>query len=153
MTYFNLPNNINRFASKWIVLAIDVIMVSVCFILSYCIRFNLTFDFDVNKLLVQLPLVCLITSISFLIIGSYKGVIRHTGVRDVYNIFNTICLSSILLIIMVLINKQLDVLENFTIPLSIIIIYSLLSFIGLTASRFVFKSMYNAILKKDIKFH
>tara|TARA_R100001039_G_C1850126_1_gene110286 strand:- start:2060 stop:3703 length:1644 start_codon:yes stop_codon:yes gene_type:complete len=54
---------------------------------------------------------------------------------------------------MVLINKQLDVLENFTIPLSIIIIYSLLSFIGLTASRFVFKSMYNAILKKDIKFH
>lgn len=153
MTYFNLPNNINRFASKWIVLAIDVIMVSVCFILSYCIRLNLTFDFDVNKLLVQLPLVCLITSISFLIIGSYKGVIRHTGVRDVYNIFNTICLSSILLIIMVLINKQLDVLENFTIPLSIIIIYSLLSFIGLTASRFVFKSMYNAILKKDIKFH
>jgi FlaA1/EpsC-like NDP-sugar epimerase len=153
MTYFDLPNNINRFASKWIVLAIDVLMVGICFILSYCIRFNLTFDFDVNQLLVQLPVVCLVTAISFLIIGSYKGVIRHTGVRDVYNIFNTICLSSILLIVMVLINKELDVFEQFTIPLSIIIIYSLLSFIGLTASRFVFKSVYNAILTKDIKLH
>ena len=151
MTYFDLPNNINRFASKWIVLSIDILMVGICFILSYCIRFNLTFDFDVNQLLVQLPIVCIITAISFLIIGSYKGVVRHTGVRDVYNIFNTICLSSILLIIMVLINKELDILENFTIPLSIIIIYSLLSFIGLTASRFVFKSIYNAILTKDIK--
>lgn len=151
MTYFDLPNNINRFASKWIVLAIDILMVGVYFILSYCIRFNLTFDFDVNQLLVQLPIVCIITAISFLIIGSYKGVVRHTGVRDVYNIFNTICLSSILLILMVLINKELDILENFTVPLSIIIIYSLLSFIGLTSSRFVFKSIYNALLTKDIK--
>ncbi|MDO6472170.1 nucleoside-diphosphate sugar epimerase/dehydratase [Maribacter sp. 1_MG-2023] len=153
MTYFNLPNNINRFASKWIVLAIDILMVGVCFILSYCIRFNLTFNFDVNQLLVQLPVVCLITAISFLIIGSYKGVIRHTGVRDVYNIFNAICLSSILMITLVLINKELNIFENFTIPLSIIIIYSLLSFIGLTASRFAFKSMYSAMLTKDIKLH
>ncbi|WP_291964840.1 polysaccharide biosynthesis protein [Maribacter sp.] len=153
MTYFNLSNNINRFASKWIVLAIDILMIGICFILSYCIRFNLTFNFDVNQLLVQLPVVCLITAISFLIIGSYKGVIRHTGVRDVYNIFNAVCLSSILLITMVLINKELNIFENFTIPLSIIIIYSLLSFIGLTASRFAFKSMYNAVLTKDIKSH
>ncbi|MDF4204122.1 nucleoside-diphosphate sugar epimerase/dehydratase [Maribacter sp. SA7] len=153
MTYFNLSNNINRFASKWIVLAIDILMIGICFILSYCIRFNLTFNFDVNQLLIQLPVVCLITAISFLIIGSYKGVIRHTGVRDVYNIFNAVCLSSILLITMVLINKELNIFENFTIPLSIIIIYSLLSFIGLTASRFAFKSMYNAVLTKDIKSH
>ncbi|MGC1516930.1 MAG: nucleoside-diphosphate sugar epimerase/dehydratase, partial [Maribacter sp.] len=101
----------------------------------------------------QLPIVCLISAISFLIIGSYKGVVRHTGVRDVYNIFNTICLSSILLISMVLINKEFAFLENFTIPLSIIIIHSLLSFIGLTASRFVFKSIYNALLTKHIKLH
>ena len=153
MNNFNLPQNINRFASKWIVLTIDILMVGVCFVLSYCIRFNLTFDFDVNQLMVQLPVVCVTTAIAFLIIGSYKGVVRHTGVRDVYNIFNTVCLSSILLISMILINKQLDLFENFTVPLSIIIIYSLLSFIGLTASRFVFKSIYNAILTKDIKLH
>lgn len=153
MNNFNLPQNINKFASKWIVLSIDILMVGVSFVFSYCIRFNLTFDFDVNQLLYQLPIVCLISAISFLIIGSYKGVVRHTGVRDVYNIFNTICLSSILLISMVLINKEFAFLENFTIPLSIIIIHSLLSFIGLTASRFVFKSIYNALLTKHIKLH
>ena len=97
-----LTNNAQRYASKWLVLAIDLVVVAISFILSYFIRFNLTFNFDVNKLLVQLPVVVAIALISFLIIGSYKGVVRHTGVRDVYNIFNAICLSSIMAIFLII---------------------------------------------------
>ena len=141
-----LTHNAHRYASKWLVLAIDVAIVSFSFFLAYCIRFNLTFDFEVDKLIFQLPVVAFISMISFLIIGSYKGVVRHTGVRDVYNIFNAICLSSILAITVVLINRQWDLFENFTIPSSIIIIHSLLGFIGLTASRYVFKALYTSYL-------
>ena len=65
-----LANNAQRYASKWLVLAIDLVDVATSFILSYFVRFNLTFDFDVNKLLVQLPVVVAIALISFLIIGS-----------------------------------------------------------------------------------
>ena len=78
-----LTKNAQRYASKWLVLTIDLVIVAISFMLSYFIRFNLTFNFDVNKLLVQLPVVMVIALISFLIIGSYKGVVRHTGVRDV----------------------------------------------------------------------
>ena len=77
-----LTTNAHRYASKWLVLSIDLVVVAISFLLSYFIRFNLTFNFDVNKLLVQLPVVIAIALISFLIIGSYKGVVRHTGVRD-----------------------------------------------------------------------
>ena len=134
-----------RYASKWLVLAIDLATIAFAFVLSYLIRFNLTLDFQVENLLVQLPLVLLTGLISFLIVGSYKGVVRHTGVRDVYNIFNAVCLSSILVIFIVLANRVFGVLNLFTIPLSIIIINSLLTFIGLTASRFVFKSIYSTM--------
>lgn len=134
-----------RYASKWLVLAIDLATIAFAFVLSYLIRFNLTLDFQVENLLVQLPLMLITSLISFLIVGSYKGVVRHTGVRDVYNIFNAVCLSSILVIFIVLANRIFGVLNLFTIPLSIIIINSLLTFIGLTASRFVFKSIYSTM--------
>ena len=138
-----LTNSSQRYASKWLVLCIDLITVGFSFVLSYLIRFNLTFDFDVKNLLVQLPMVVLTALISFLIVGSYKGVVRHTGVRDVYNIFNAVCLSSIILIFIVIGNRQIGFINSFTVPLSIIIINSLITFVVLTASRFVFKSIYN----------
>ena len=140
-----LTKNAQRYASKWLVLTIDLVIVAISFMLSYFIRFNLTFNFDVNKLLVQLPVVMVIALISFLIIGSYKGVVRHTGVRDVYNIFNAICLSSIMAIFLIIANRQFELVDNFTIPLSIIIIHSLISFVALTASRYIFKSLFSSL--------
>ncbi|MGB3149555.1 MAG: nucleoside-diphosphate sugar epimerase/dehydratase [Maribacter sp.] len=141
-----LALNAKRYASKWLVLAIDLIVVSFSFILSYVIRFNLTLDFEVEKLIIQLPLIVLAALISFLIVGSYKGVVRHTGVRDVYNLFNAICMSSILVIFLVLVNRHFEFVNDFTIPLSIIIINSLISFVALTASRYIFKAFYYQLL-------
>ena len=144
--------NAERYASKWLVLLIDLATVAFAFVLSYLIRFNLTLDFEVSNLLVQLPLVLLTSLAAFLIVGSYKGVVRHTGVRDVYNIFNAVCLSSILVIFIVLSNRLFGMFSLFTIPLSIIIINSLITFIGLTASRFVFKSLYNGMHQSNRPF-
>lgn len=143
-----LVNNAHRYASKWLVLAIDIFLISISFILSYIIRFNLTFNFESDKLFTQLPIVAVIAIISFLFTESYKGVVRHTGVRDVYKIFNAICLSSILTIFFLIVNKQFVMVENFSIPLGIIIIHSLLAFIALTASRYVFKTMFFNLVKK-----
>ena len=136
-----------RSASRWVVLAIDLVTVAIAFVLSYFIRFNLSFSFDVDKLFMQLPVVVLISGLAFLFTGSYKGVVRHTGVKDVYNIFNAICLSSILLIFLVLVNRQYVIIDEFTIPLSIIVINSFISFVVLAASRYVFKSLYHKLVQ------
>ena len=146
-----LVSNAHRYASKWLVLVIDICMIAISFVLSYLIRFNLTLDFDIDKLLIQLPIISLIAAAAFLFTGSHKGVVRHTGVRDVYNIFNAICLSSILLITIVLLNRELGILDDFTVPLGIIIIHSLLSFIALTSSRYVFKSLFNNLMAHGFK--
>ncbi|MGB5317277.1 MAG: nucleoside-diphosphate sugar epimerase/dehydratase, partial [Robiginitalea sp.] len=143
----------SRFASKWLVLTIDLMTVGISFVLSYLIRFNLTFNFDVSKLLWQLPIVVAIALIAFLATGSYRGVVRHTGVRDVYNIFNAICLSSIITILLIVANRKWGFFPDFSIPLSIIIINSLLAFVGLTASRYVFKVLYNNLVNKNLSYH
>lgn len=144
-----LTNKVERYASKWLVLIIDIVIVVTSFVLSYLIRFNLTFNFDVEKLFVQIPLISLMFLCSFLIIGSYKGVVRHAGVQDVYNLFNAICLASILIIFLVIFNNKYQIAENFTIPLSIIIINSLISFVALITSRFLFKTLFLNIFNQN----
>src|SRR5690606_1299477 len=123
-------------------------LIAFTFVLSYLVRFNLTLNFDIEKLFLQLPVIMAIGLVSFLMTGSYKGVIRHTGVRDVYNIFNAICLASIITIFMVILNREMDLMEGFTIPLSIIIIHSMLGFMALTASRYLFKTAYHNFVKQ-----
>jgi FlaA1/EpsC-like NDP-sugar epimerase len=140
--------NSHRYASKWLALAIDTLVIAFSFVLSYIIRFNLSFDFDVSKLLVQLPVVMVMAAAAFVVTGSHKGFVRHTGIKDIYNIFNAICLSSILIIFVIILNRQFDYVDGFTIPLSIIIIHSLISFVGLTASRYIFKAMYHNMVAK-----
>lgn len=143
-------SNAHRYASKWLVLGIDLAIIAFSFVLSYLIRFNLSFNFDIARLLEQLPVVIIVSGLAFLAVGSHKGVVRHTGIRDVYNLFNAICLSSIVVIFFVLFIKQLPftISGEFTIPLSIIIIHSLISFVFLTASRYLFKTMYYEMFKK-----
>ncbi len=143
-----LLRNSHRYASKWLVFAIDTLVIAFSFILSYIIRFNLSFNFDVSKLLMQLPVVVVMAMLAFVTTGSYKGFIRHTGIKDIYNIFNAICISSILVIFIVILNRQFSYLNGFTIPLSIIIIHSLISFVGLTTSRYVFKNLYHSMVTK-----
>ena len=142
-------NNERHYASKWTVLLIDLCIVSVSFVLAYFIRFNLSFNFDVQRLWMQLPFVIFMFLGGFLISGSYKGVVRHTGIKDVYAIFNAICLASIGIIAIILFNRYANVIENFTIPLSIIIINSLLTFITLTSSRYVFKITYEHMMNSN----
>ncbi|NQZ45269.1 MAG: polysaccharide biosynthesis protein [Flavobacteriaceae bacterium] len=143
-----LLRNSHRYASKWLVLAIDTLIIGCSFVLSYIIRFNLSFNFDVSKLLMQLPAIMVLAAIAFMITESNKGFIRHTGIKDVYNVFNAICLSSILIIFVVILNRQFKYIDGFTIPLSIIIIHSLISFVVLTSSRYVFKTMYHSMVSR-----
>ncbi|NDV42653.1 polysaccharide biosynthesis protein [Flagellimonas sediminis] len=138
-----------RYASKWTVLLIDLSIVSVAFILAYFIRFNLSFNFDVQKLWAQLPIMVALFLLAFLSAGSYKGVVRHTGIKDVYAIFNAVCLASIGAIGVVMVNRYFDWVDGFTIPLSIIIINSLISFLALSASRFVFKIAYESLMNQS----
>jgi FlaA1/EpsC-like NDP-sugar epimerase len=141
---------LNRYASKWIVLLIDIVLVGISFCFSYFIRFNASFDFDHNFLLLQLPIISVIACFSFLIVGSYKGIIRHTGTRDAFNVFIGALLISTTTLFVVFVNRTFDFFEVLTIPISIIIIHYLVNTFVLILSRFIFKAFYE-IISTDIK--
>lgn len=140
----------NKYASRWLVLSIDLVIVLQAFILAYLIRFNFSLNFDFNLFLYQIPFVLLVALGSFLLIGSYKGVVRHTGQKDAVNVFFATSILAACLIISVLINRKLIVFEGVTIPLSIIIIHYLLNIFLLISSRIFFKIAFHSIIN-DLK--
>ncbi|MEN3324114.1 nucleoside-diphosphate sugar epimerase/dehydratase [Mariniflexile soesokkakense] len=87
---------------------------------------------------------------SFLVFRSFKSVIRHTGFTDVVNLFKTVSFTTMLTVLFILINREVGLIKDFTIPLSILIMHALLSFVLLSSSRLVFKMGYNYLKCKYV---
>ncbi|WP_103068523.1 polysaccharide biosynthesis protein [Aquimarina sediminis] len=143
-----LINNSHKHASKWLVLAIDVLITIFNFFLAYVIRFGITLNFDTTNLVYQLPIMAGLAILSFLLIGSYKGVVRHTGMRDAYNLFLAVTVL-ITLTGFLMASSRLSLMpELLNIPVSIICIHYLLNIITLTTSRLIFKYCFYYIKSK-----
>ena len=134
-----------KYASKWIVLIIDIFLVGISLILAYTVRFNASLNFELEKLYYQIPFITLIALICFLTVGSYRGIVRHTGTKDAFNVFIGVSLLSFTVITLVLINNTFDIVPNFTIPISIVIIHYLITVLTLILSRYVFKAFFEII--------
>lgn len=143
-----LINNTDRYASKWLILAIDVALVSITFFLAYVIQAGLTFGFDFERFLVQLPIILVFATISFLVVGSYKGVIRHTGLRDAYNLFEAVSILIMLCSGFIILNRTFGISDTLNIPVSVVFTHYLLNIIALTISRLAFKVSYQYIVYK-----
>ena len=136
---------LNKYASKWTVLCIDVFLTCAAFIAAYVLRFNLSFNFDTSNLKGQLFVIICASLISFIAVGSYKGVIRHTGIRDVFNVFFGATILTWFISFIVLANQFLEIYKGFTIPKSIILIHYLIMIFSLIISRYLFKAYYKVI--------
>lgn len=136
---------LDKYASRWLVLIIDIVLVCISFILAYTVRFNTSLNFNLENLYLQIPIISLISLISFLTVGSYKGIVRHTGTRDAFNVFIGTSLLSLITIIIVLFNNLFKILPHFTIPKTIIIIHYLITVLTLVISRYVFKAFFEII--------
>ena len=144
MTVFSKLIRNDIYASRWLVFAIDLVIVLNTFFISYLVRFNFTLEFDRSYFKYQIPFVIAVSIISFLIVGSYKGIVRHTGIKDAYNVFYASVIISLLLAIFFYINYNFK-LFDFSIPRSIIAIHFMLNVIFLIGSRFIFKQIYHRL--------
>jgi len=134
-----------RSAPSWLVLAIDLYWVINNFLFAHLIRFNFKYSLDGSVLKIQLPVVITIAVFSFLITGSYKGIIRHTGSRDAIKVISASFLMMVFLMGVAFTDNYLGWGENLNFPLSIIVIHFLLNTVILIGLRFLFKIFYDIL--------
>ncbi|WP_299061930.1 nucleoside-diphosphate sugar epimerase/dehydratase [uncultured Polaribacter sp.] len=137
-------NALKNHASKWVVLFVDLVLISSSYVFTYFVRFiDLEAQFEI--LLKQLPILIIIALISFLAVGSYKGIIRHTGTKDVFNVFFGVSIFSLILTFGVILNKLFTISSVLVIPRSVLLIHYLVSIFVLVISRYIFKAFYETI--------
>lgn len=136
-----------KYASKWLIMLLDLLVVLFTFFIAYLIRFNFSIDFNIKLLLNQLPFVALAAFISFLSVGSHKGVVRFTGYKDIINIIIGVNILATILIISTFLSRKLNFDDVFNISGSIIYIHLLLNILFLTGFKLFIKSLYNNLMQ------
>ena len=148
----NFLNKISqRYASKWLVLLFDVAIVIAAFFLAYLIRYNFQFEFDFPTLVKQIPYVAAVAAISLISVGSYKGVVRFTGFKDIVNVVIGANILATILICCTFLSRRLMNDESlFNISGSIIYIHLLLNILFLIGAKLFIKSLYNHITQEFV---
>ncbi len=82
----------------------------------------------------------------FLVVGSFKGIVRHTGTKDAINVFWAATAVATILFVTSLVTRGYAIEKTYSIPLSIISIHYLLNIVILISSRFIFKYLFDRIV-------
>ena len=136
---------------RWLILLIDVAILSFSFLLAYFVRFDFEIEGFIRiNLTTGFPLYLAAHIVPMLINQSYAGIIRHTGLQDGYRIAYTTTLG---IIITLFINYiWLFFNGRSVIPLGVIIMSYLNTIIFLIGYRILVKYIFSyystAVLKK-----
>jgi len=141
-----LLNISKRYASKWLVLLFDITIIVATFFLAYLIRYNFKIEFEFSIIFKQIPYLIIVSAISLVSVGAYKGVVRFTGFKDIVNIvIGANILATLLIFCTFLSRKVIDDNSIFNISGSIIYIHLLLNILFLIGAKLFIKSVYNYI--------
>ena len=136
----------NKYTSRWVVLLIDLSITMQAFFLAYLIRFNFKLNFESQDIIPQLPFIFTLAVISFVLVGSYKGIVRHTGIKDAISVFWSSTLLMGLILLSTLAVRYFESYQEYGVPLGIIFIHYLLNIVLLISSRFIFKYLFNRVI-------
>lgn len=145
-----LSNYNDRFLSRWVVLAFDVFMVAIAYVVATLLRYNFIFeDVDPYDLQTRTIVATMAYIIGFLLTQSYAGIIRHTGVNDAVRLVEGAMIASggILSITAYFSWFHEDYNGIFNFSRSIVIIHFLLVLFFLIGSRFFIKKIYLTAIK------
>ncbi len=136
---------------RWLVLLFDESTVFLTFIFAYLLRFNFEAQVVDFVLVFKQSLVVLTVFGGFeLVFRSFAGLIRHTTIRDIFNITLTTSFSLISLLILTQLSRHAGLNKMFNIPLSILLIH----FVSITAilffSRILIKMFYEMVSVKPV---
>lgn len=137
---------------RWVIVAIDLSILAFSALLAYILRFNFSID-DLIQYNIEygVAIYTLSGGLAILISGSYRGIIRYTGVQDGVRIFFMLVLNLAMLTVANLIsyyNTQFNL-----VPYSVILIGFLSSFLFLFNYRLLVKYFFayyrNALAKRS----
>ncbi|MFE2861269.1 polysaccharide biosynthesis protein [Sphingobacterium multivorum] len=134
---------------RWVILLIDMIIVVVSFLASYVLIFKHRGGVEPDALRIQLILVSTIYLICFLALGTFKGVIHKTGLRELQRMVFAIGMAyfSSVLVCKILEWRQPSFLHvTFPVSDTQLLFHALIACFGMTFSRVLYRALYHELM-------
>ena len=140
----------NRFLSRWLVLAIDVIIAIFSFLVATTLRLNFRYEeLHLDVFIYHFVFLLSIRIITFLYFKTYSGIVRHTSIEDAVLILKTIFSGTMVAaIISLAIRYFLQVETLIYVPISILVIDFFICLFLMVSLRFMVKKFYESFINE-----
>lgn len=136
-----------RLMSRSTQFALDVVVLTVAFVVAYLLRFEFVLDGDrLRGLSIQLPLVLLVQFSALFVVGVYSFIWRYVGLAELKAFVRAAFLSGVVLIGFRLLLP--GNLQHWRIPLSIVLMDTFLAFGGVLGLRVLRRLVYERYEKR-----
>ncbi|MBQ0146950.1 MAG: polysaccharide biosynthesis protein [Flavobacteriaceae bacterium] len=148
----NLLKNLPR----WVILLIDIIIVIFTYFACNFIINSFSNNFDLTKAIFKIPIITIIYFISFLTVGTYRGIVKETGIKDAQNVFlcNILAFCTLLIFSIIIRNTIQDkvaYLSYYRLSYSVLFIHSFVTTVIMVASRLLYKALYKYYIETNLK--
>lgn len=140
-----LRRNLRKETPRWVVLCIDLYITLNVFALAFLIVNYFNFDNELYRyqnILNQLPQVTFFALVSFMATSSFKGVVRHTGFKDVINVLKANVLLILLLGVFSWMVQRAVPNSSYATPIPVTIIFFMMNTMALVFLRILYKNLY-----------
>ena len=140
----------NRFLSRWLVLAIDIIIAIFSFLVATALRLNFRYEeLHLEVFIYHFVFLLSIRFITFLYFKTYSGIIRHMSIEDAVLILKTIFTGTMVAaIISLAIRYFLQVETLIYVPISILVIDFFICLFLMVSLRFMVKKFYESFINE-----
>ena len=134
---------------RWVILLLDMMIVIVAFLASYVLIFKHRGGVEMEAMQIQLFIVSAIYLICFFILGTFKGVVHKTGIRELQRIVLAIILAYFLSVVFCRLSEwsQPAFLKSaFPFSDTQLLFHALIVSFGLTFSRVLYRALYHELM-------
>lgn len=134
---------------RWVILLLDMMIVVVAFLASYVLIFKHRGGVEMKAMQLQLFIVSAIYLICFFILGTFKGVVHKTGIRELQRIVLAIMLAYFLSVVFCRLSEwsQPEFLKSaFPFSDTQLLFHALIVSFGLTFSRVLYRALYHELM-------
>ena len=136
-------------ASRWIILAIDLFTLIVAFAVTDLFRLRMCNHIDWPSLIVKLCAFLALATVCYIIIGTHRSIIRHSGMYDIYKVVISNFIATAVLIGFNLVNNNHPIIQNrYTPAYSEILMTFALQIAAMIAVRLALQRIYNDYIRR-----
>ena len=136
-------------ASRWAILVIDLFTLAVAFAITDLFRLRMSEYIDWPSLLIKFVAFAFLATLFYLTVGTYRSIIRHSGMYDIYKVLISNIAAATVLIVFNFINNNHPIVTNrFTPAYSEILMTFALQIVNMITVRLLLQRVYNDYLRR-----